>query len=1380
MGGVALFAASGSSGRELFRTDGTANGTYQVADIFAGGSSSNPTNLTVFGNRVLFQASNAANGAELWITDGTAAGTQMLADTNAGSASGSPNYLAVIGSKAVFTVTSPTGSELWVTDGTALGTTALATAPIANAFRYQTAIGDKAVFMGFDTTRGRELWSTDGTVAGTAPLVDIFPGIFNGRPHEFTQVGNQVVFTATDPNGSAVWRTDGTAAGTTRLGSTYPGFDAGSLPIVRGRGQPGTRINALNGRTLFVAAADTGNGGIAEDRVLWTTGGSAASTFPLLSSSGTPITMVHNRDAQDGLNSYPMFTLGQRMLFTAFDTTRGFELWVTDGLSGGSGTAPLLDLYPGTGGSYATNFGSLDANHMLFNARTQNIGYELWITDGTAAGTVMVRDINPNPGESSLPRNLTLLSGTTTVFFAQDGSNPGLTLWRSDGTTAGTTAVKNVSYTETRRLGGPLTVMGGRAFFAGDDGVGGQQLWVSDGTTAGTNVLATINPTGASRPAEMTVIPGSKIIFAADNGTQGRELWITDGTTVGTTLLSDIVTGAAGSNPDNLATLGNNLLFAANDGVNGRELWITDGTTAGTKMLADINPGAGGSSPNGISVRNGLAFFQANNGSVGYELWATDGTAAGTRLVRNIATYEVAPTAGNMVAFNAPVFTPGVANLEITAKDATKAEGNTTSTNFTFTVTRSVVTNTAVSATFTITPLLPDPTAPDDFVGAAFPTGTVSFLAGETSKTVTVQVAGDTALERDEQFLVTLSAPTGGAVIARPTAHGTILDNDSVVSIAAVDAAKAEGNAGTTAFTFQVTRAGALGQAQSVNWAVKNGTTGAADFGGTLPSGSVSFASGETVKQVTVNVTGDTTIETDEQFQVTLSGPASGPAIGVATATGTILNDDAALSIARVKSLQGEGNDGSSVFAFTVTRTGLATGEATATWAVTGSGPVAANAADFLGGVLPSGTVTLNAGETTASIDINVFGDTTIEPDEGFTVTLSNPTGAALGTAAASMTIINDDATLAIAATSANQFEGNAGLTPFTFTVTRAGKLNQAASAKFTVTGGATNPADGVDFDGSKLPTGTVSFASGEASKVITVNVVGDTTREQAETFVVTLSNPNGAVITTDTATGTIKNDDTTLTIAPTSASQTEGASGTKGFTFTVTRQGLTTGASSASFAVTGAGTFQADAADFGGALPTGTVSFAAGETSKVITIGVSGDSTAEFDEGFQVSLSSPTGATIVTASALGTILDDDAIYGTTGNDALIGTVNADTFRIGAGLDSITALAGLDFLQWTPAALGAATANLATLMDFDPLGGETIDLSLIDANSTVVGNDAFTYIGNAKFSGTPGEVRWQVQGTDILVQGNVNANLTPELTILVKNFGAGDPGWFTL
>ena len=582
----------------------------------------------------------------------------------------------------------------------------------------------------------------------------------------------------------------------------------------------------------------------------------------------------------------------------------------------------------------------------------------------------------------------------------------------------------------------------------------------------------------------------------------------------------------------------------------------------------------------------------------------------------------------------------GTPTLSITADSANKAEGNSGSTAFTFTVTRTGDTSGASSAHWAVGGSAVNAA---DFAGGVLPSGTVSFAAGEATKTITLSIAGDKRVEGNEAFTVTLSSPSEGTVIGTASAGGVIRNDDASLSIAASGADKAEGDEGTTAFTFTVTRSGYNTSAVSVHWAVSGAAVDAVDFlGGVLPSGTVSFAAGETSKIITIDIAGDTLVETDEAFTVTLSSPSTGAVIGTASAQGVIRNDDIAppsLSIVATSADKAEGNTGATIFTFTVTRDGDASSVSSVAWAV--SGPDVTGA-DFVGGTLPSGAVIFSGGETTKTITVSVAGDTLVEADETFAVTLSNPsTGTVIGTATAQGVIRTDDASLSIAAASADKPEGNSGSTSFTFTVTRCGDTSSAASAHWAVSGAAV---DGADFVGGVLPSGIVSFAAGQKTQVITIDVAGDTLVEGSQAFIVTLSNPSaGAVIGTATAQGVIRNDDARLSIAATSANKAEGNSGGTPFTFTVTRTGDTSSVVSAHWVVAGVAV---DAADFlGGVLPSGTVSFAAGETAKTITINVNGDTAVELDEAFTVTLFNPSaGAVIGTASAQGVIRNDDVV----------------------------------------------------------------------------------------------------------------------------------------
>ena len=606
---------------------------------------------------------------------------------------------------------------------------------------------------------------------------------------------------------------------------------------------------------------------------------------------------------------------------------------------------------------------------------------------------------------------------------------------------------------------------------------------------------------------------------------------------------------------------------------------------------------------------------------------------------------------------------PITGSFSIAADDAVVAEGDSGVTALTFTVSRSGDGSGPATVDYALTS---GGASGSDFAGGVLPAGTLSFAAGELTKTLTLQVQGDTAVEPDESFIITLSNPSAGSDISVPTAVGTIQNDDvpppaTFLAIAALDAVQAEGDAGSTAFTFTVTRTGDTSAADSVDYAVTGSANGADFAGGVLPGGTVSFAAGETSKTLTLQVAGDTAFEADEGFTVTLSNASAGSEITTASAAGTIVNDDAAppaifYEIVALSADKLEGNSGSGSFtSFMVTRSGATENPSTVHYSLTGSGANPADDEDFVFGLFNDGVIDFGIGETSRVINIVVQGDTLFEADEGFTVTLHSPSaGSAITTASAAGTIVNDDPAppatfLAIAALDAVQAEGDIGETFLTFTVTRSGDTTAAGSVDYAVTG----DVDGADFVGGLLPAGTLAFAAGEVSKTLSFNVAGDGDEEPDETLTVTLSNASaGAAITTASAGGTILNDDAPpppiesfLSISAADAVRSEGDDGSTLFTFIVSRPGTVIGEASVDWTVTGTGSNPADASDFvGGILPGGTVTIQGdGASGATIVIAVSGDSDIEADEDFTVTLSNPSaGAAIVTASAAGTILNDD------------------------------------------------------------------------------------------------------------------------------------------
>jgi hypothetical protein len=345
----------------------------------------------------------------------------------------------------------------------------------------------------------------------------------------------------------------------------------------------------------------------------------------------------------------------------------------------------------------------------------------------------------------------------------------------------------------------------------------------------------------------------------------------------------------------------------------------------------------------------------------------------------------------------------------ISVGDVTLAEGNTGQTAFRFTVSLDTAQPAPVTVDFTTRD--GTATASSDYAATR---GTVTFAQGETAKTVTVQVNGDTSVEPDEVFNLSLSNATGNATVADAQGVGTIVNDDQVVivppsGISIGDVTTAEGNAGQTAFRFTVALDGPQAAPVTVDFATADGTaTASGDYAAT--SGTLTFAPGETAKTATVQANGDTTVEPDETFTVNLSNAVGNATIADAQAVATIVNDDrtatpppARISIADVT--MAEGNAGQTAFRFTVSLDGAQSGPVTVDFS-TANGTATAPG-DYVAG---SGTVTFAPGDTAKTVTVQVNGDTRKEANETFTVNLASAIGnATIADGHAIGTIVNDD-----------------------------------------------------------------------------------------------------------------------------------------------------------------------------------------------------------------------------------------------------------------------------------------------------------------------------------------------------------------------------------
>jgi uncharacterized delta-60 repeat protein len=363
-----------------------------------------------------------------------------------------------------------------------------------------------------------------------------------------------------------------------------------------------------------------------------------------------------------------------------------------------------------------------------------------------------------------------------------------------------------------------------------------------------------------------------------------------------------------------------------------------------------------------------------------------------------------------------------------------------------------------------------------------------------------------------------LSLPSGGHIRARGVATGgrsnSLVEKAGAFSFATIsigDASVSEGYLSGSTMRFPVSLSAPLGAPVSVNYATTNGTALAgSDY--TTTTGTLTFAAGEVIRFVDVPVLGDAVAEPNETFTLNLSGSSILDGIGV----GTILNDDSStLSVTDYRIAEGTGA-GTTNLVFTVITSATSASPITVQYA-TANG-TATTGSDYTSA---AGTLTIPANVASLAVSVPVTRDATVEPDETVLLNLSNPTGATIFDSQGVGTIVADDGLL-VSISDKTTDEGNAGFTPINFTVTLSAPAPGTVTVDYaTADGTATSPLD------YTAANGTVSFAIGESSKTVTVQVVGETGQEPYETFLVNLSNATGgATIGDGQGQGTITNTD--------------------------------------------------------------------------------------------------------------------------------------------------------------------------------------------------------------------------------------------------------------
>ncbi len=381
---------------------------------------------------------------------------EKVAEISTGFGSSNPYNFTAAANKLFFVAKDDANQfKLYVTEGTGATTQLLGPATVLNGTIYSMiAYNGKLFFTCNDGINGQELWTSDGTVAGTVLFKDLYPGATGSFPTAFTVANGKLFFMGNGVNGERrLYVSDGTPAGTIIIRDNY-------IDIFNGFKDFAVFNNEIYFRSDGFPLFSYG---------LWKSDGTIAGTVLVKAGGLTP-----------GVFGSNYAVLNNKMYFSGHDNINGGELWVTDGTE--LGTHIVLNMRTDAVGilySGSPMAMTVYNSKIYFSAQDDTHGQELFMTDGTAAGTVLVKDMLPGT-EGSVPSQITIYNGFLYIINYYNRE-----MWKSDGTTAGTQLVKTVQ--ESSRFG---AVWNNKMYLISGTG---PYLWQSDGTAAGTDYAKATN-----------------------------------------------------------------------------------------------------------------------------------------------------------------------------------------------------------------------------------------------------------------------------------------------------------------------------------------------------------------------------------------------------------------------------------------------------------------------------------------------------------------------------------------------------------------------------------------------------------------------------------------------------------------------------------------------------------------------------------------------------------------------------------------------------------------------------------------------------------------------------------------------------------------------